>query len=117
MQTPIFEVLNPKNGFMTYNKNEKECWASIATSPSQVKSIVSQKREVVNKPETHEIEVTKKEQMSLEDQKKKVRDYLQLSGGKKESMRLISIYEKELNEFYSEKLKISIAGTLILQGY
>ena len=29
---------------MIYNKNEKECWASIATSPSQIMSIVEQKR-------------------------------------------------------------------------
>ena len=34
---------------MIYNKNEKECWASIATSPSQVKSIIDHNREVVNK--------------------------------------------------------------------
>lgn len=34
--------------FMIYNKNEKECWASIATSPSQVKSIIDHNREVVN---------------------------------------------------------------------
>lgn len=58
-----------------------------------------------------------KEQMSLEDYNKKVEDYLQLSVNKKESIRLMKIYEKELNEFCSEKLNISIAGTLILQGY
>lgn len=58
-----------------------------------------------------------KEQMSLEDYKKKVEDYLQLSVNKKESMRLMKIYEKELNEFCSEELNTSIAGTLILQGY
>ena len=29
---------------MIYNKNEKECWASIATLPSQIVSIVEQKR-------------------------------------------------------------------------
>ena len=58
-----------------------------------------------------------KEQMSLENYKKKVEDYLQLSVNKKESMRLMKIYEKELNEFYSEKLNTSIAGTLILQDY
>ena len=92
VQTPIFEVLNPKNGFMTYNKNEKECWASIATIPSQVKSIVSQKREVVNKRKAIIIMVTMKEQKSLEDYKKKVEDYLQISVDKKESMLLISIY-------------------------
>lgn len=45
-----------------------------------------------------------KEQMSLEDYKKA-------------SIRLMKIYEKELNEFYSEKLNTSIARTLILQGY
>ena len=58
-----------------------------------------------------------KEKMSLENYKKKVEDYLQLSVNKKESMRLMEIYVKELNEFYSEKLNTSIAGTLILQGY
>ena len=45
-----------------------------------------------------------KEQMSLEDYKK-------------ESKRLMQLYEKELNEFSSEKLNTSIAGTLILQVY
>ena len=55
--------------------------------------------------------------MSLENYKKKVEDYLQLSVNKKESMRLIKIYVKELNEFCSEKLNASIAGTLILQSY
>ena len=45
-----------------------------------------------------------KEQMSLEDYKKA-------------SIRLMKIYEKELNEFYNEKLNISITGMLILQGY
>ena len=49
--------------------------------------------------------VVMKEQMSLENYKKKVEDYLQLSVDKKESMRLMNIYEKELNEFYSEKNK------------
>ena len=58
-----------------------------------------------------------KEQMSLENYKKKVEDYLQLSVNKKESMRLMKIYVKELNEFCSEKLNTYIAGTLILQGY
>ena len=38
--------------FMIYNKNEKECWASIATLPSQVKSIIDHNREVVNKTES-----------------------------------------------------------------
>ena len=61
--------------------------------------------------------VDMKEKMSLENYKKKVEDYLQLSVNKKESMRLMEIYVKELNEFYSEKLNTSIAGTLILQGY
>ena len=61
--------------------------------------------------------VDMKEQMSLENYNKKVEDYLQLSVNKKESMRLMKIYEKELNEFFSEKLYTSIAGTLILQGY
>ncbi len=61
--------------------------------------------------------VDMKEQMSLENYKKKVEDYLQLSVNKKESMRLMKIYVKELNEFCSEKLNTSIAGTLILQGY
>ena len=55
--------------------------------------------------------------MSLEDYKKKVEDYLQLSVDKKESMRLMKIYEKELKEFCSKKLNTSIAGMLILQGY
>ena len=45
-----------------------------------------------------------KEQMSLEDYKK-------------ESIRLMKLYEKDLNEFYNEELNISITGTLILQGY
>lgn len=45
-----------------------------------------------------------KEQMSLEDYKKA-------------SMRLMKLYEKDLNEFCSEKLNTSIAGMLILQGY
>ena len=58
-----------------------------------------------------------KEQMSLEDYKKKVEDYLQLSVDKKESMRLMKLYEKDLNEFCSEKLNTSLAGMLILQGY
>ena len=58
-----------------------------------------------------------KEQMSLENYKKKVEDYLQLSIDKKESMRLMKIYEKELKEFCSKKLNTSIAGMLILQGY
>ena len=58
-----------------------------------------------------------KEQMSLENYKKKVEDYLQLSVNKKESMRLMKIYEKELKEFCSKKLNTSIAGMLILQGY
>ena len=48
--------------------------------------------------------VNMKEQMSLEDYKK-------------ESIRLMKFYEKELNEFCSEKFNTSIAGTLILQGY
>ena len=48
--------------------------------------------------------VDMKEQMSLENYKKKVEDYLQLSVNKKESMRLMKIYVKELNEFCSEKL-------------
>lgn len=61
--------------------------------------------------------VDMKEQMSLENYKKKVEDYVQLSVNKKESMRLMKIYEKELNEFCSEKLNTSIAGTLILQDY
>ena len=63
------------------------------------------------------IMVDMKEQMSLENYKKKVEDYLQLSVNKKESMRLMKIYVKELNDFCSEKLNTSIAGTLILQGY
>lgn len=58
-----------------------------------------------------------KEQMSLENYKKKVEDYLQLSIDKKESMRLMKIYEKELKEFCSKKLNTSIAGMLILQGF
>lgn len=58
-----------------------------------------------------------KEQMSLENYKKKVEDYLQLSVDKKESMRLMNIYEKELNEFCSKKINTSIAGTLIIKGY
>lgn len=58
-----------------------------------------------------------KEQMSLENYKKKVEDYLQLSIDKKESMRLMKIYEKEFKEFCSKKLNTSIAGMLILQGY
>lgn len=58
-----------------------------------------------------------KEQMSLENYKKKVEDNLQLSTEKKESMRLMKIYEKELKEFCSKKLNTSIAGMLILQGY
>lgn len=58
-----------------------------------------------------------KEQMSLENYKKKVEDYLQFSTDKKESMRLMKIYEKELKEFCSKKLNTSIAGMLILQGY
>ena len=33
---------------MIYNKNEKECWASIATLPSQVRFIIDHNREVVN---------------------------------------------------------------------
>ena len=33
---------------MIYNKNEKECWASIATLPSQVKPIKDHNREGVN---------------------------------------------------------------------
>ena len=61
--------------------------------------------------------VDMKEQMSLENYKKKVEDYLQLSVNKKESMRLMKIYIKALNEFCSEKLNTSIAGTLILQSY
>lgn len=61
--------------------------------------------------------VNMKEQMSLENYKKKVKDYLQLSVDKKESIRLMKLYEKELNEFCSEKLNISITGTLILQDY
>ena len=36
---------------MIYNKNEKECWASIATLPSQVRSIIDHNREVVNEPD------------------------------------------------------------------
>ena len=40
--------------------------------------------------------VVMKEQMSLEDYKKKVDDYLQLSVDKKESMRLMKIYEKRV---------------------
>ena len=58
--------------------------------------------------------VNMKEQMSLENYKKKVKDYLQLSVDKKESIRLMKLYEKELNEFCSEKLNTSITGTLIL---
>ena len=30
--------------FMINNKNEKECWASIATLPSQIMSMVEQRR-------------------------------------------------------------------------
>ena len=48
--------------------------------------------------------VVMKEQMSLEDYKK-------------ESIRLMKLYEKDLNEFCSEKLNTSITGTLIFQGY
>ncbi len=55
--------------------------------------------------------------MTLEDYKKKVEDYLQQTISKKESARLITLYARELEEFYLEKLDISIAGTLILQGY
>ena len=29
----------------------------------------------------------------------------------------IKLYEEELKNFYNEKLKTSIAGTLLLQGY
>lgn len=58
-----------------------------------------------------------KEQMSLENYKNKVEDYLQLSVDKKESTRLMKLYGKDLNEFYNEKLNTSIVGTLILQGY
>lgn len=61
--------------------------------------------------------VNMKEQMSLENYKKKVKDYLQLSIDKKESMRLMKIYKKELKEFCSEELNAYIAGMLILKGY
>lgn len=39
----IKEEKNAKE-FMINNKNEKECWASIATSPSQIMSIVELKK-------------------------------------------------------------------------
>lgn len=58
-----------------------------------------------------------KEQMSLENYKKKVEDYLLQSINKIESARLIELYEDELKNFYKEKLKTSIAGTRLLQGY
>ena len=86
--------------FMIYNKNEKECWASIATLPSQIMSIVEQKRYVVNKRKVIIKMLVMKEQMSLED-------------CKKASIRLMKLYEKELYKFCSEKLNISITGTLI----
>ena len=57
------------------------------------------------------------EQISLENYKKKVEDYLLQSVNKKESTRLMNLYEEELDEFYKDKLKTSIAGTLLLQGY
>ena len=57
------------------------------------------------------------EQISLENYKKKVEDYLLLSVNKKELTRLMNLYEEELDEFYKDKLKTSIAGTLLLQGY
>ncbi len=55
--------------------------------------------------------------MSLEDYKKKVENYLLQSVIKKESTRLMKLYEEELKEFYNDKLDTSIAGTLLLQGY
>ena len=58
-----------------------------------------------------------KEQMSLENYKKKIEDYLLQSINKIESARLIELYEEELKNFCKEKLKTSIAGTLLLQGY
>ena len=58
-----------------------------------------------------------KEQTSLENYKKKVEYYLLKSINKIESDRLIELYEEELKNFYKEKLKTSIAGTLLLQRY
>lgn len=55
--------------------------------------------------------------MSLEEYKKKVEDYIQQSVSNIESSRLMALYEIELQEFYQEKLEVSTAGTLILQGY
>ena len=75
---------------------------SITTSHSQIKFILDLTKKL--RKNIIIIMVDMKEQMSLEDYKK-------------ESMRLMNTYEKELNEFCSEKLNTSIAGTLILQGY
>ena len=55
--------------------------------------------------------------MSLEEFKKKVEYYLLQSVSNKESTRLMTLYTKELEEFYQEKLKVSVAATLILQGW
>ncbi len=46
-----------------------------------------------------------------------MKEQMSLGDYKKESIRLMKLYEKDLNEFYNEKLNISITGTLTLQGY
>ncbi len=56
-------------------------------------------------------------EITVEDYKKKIENYIQQSVSKKEAERLMNLYAQELEEFYQEKLKISTTGTLILQGY
>ena len=67
-------------------------------------SYIGHNRYVVNKRKVNIIMLVMKEQTSLEDYKK-------------ESICLMKLYEKELNEFYNEKLNISTTETLIFQGY
>ena len=56
-------------------------------------------------------------EITFEDYKKKIENYIQQSVSKKEAKRLMNLYAQELEEFYQEKLKVSTAGALILQGY
>lgn len=56
-------------------------------------------------------------EITFEDYKEKIENYIQQSVSKKEAKRLMNLYAQELEEFYQEKLKVSTAGALILQGY
>lgn len=78
-----------------------------------VKSIDINKSKIYN----YDIKMIEIMEIAFEDYKKKIENYIQQSVSKKEAERLMNLYAQELEEFYQEKLKVSTAGTLILQGY